>query len=168
MKPQKKVPEIRVDTLQGKEWRLSQQRPDKFTMIVFYRGHHCLVCRHYIHDLAVRLPEFEERGVNVIAISSNNREKAQQSQGEWHTGELTIGYGFPAEEAAKLGLFISKGVFAHEPDLFFEPAIFIIKSDGSLYSVALQSVPFARPHFKDILESIDYINRENYPARGEA
>lgn len=167
MKPLEQLPEIRVNTLQGREWVLSKQKPRNFTMIVFYRGHHCRVCRHYIHDLSVHLSDFEERGVEVIAISSNKREKALQSQNEWHTQDLPIGYGFPVEEAEKLGLFISKSVLEGEPDLFFEPALFIINPDGTLYSVALQSMPFARPHFKDIVAAFDFILREDYPARGE-
>lgn len=167
MKPLEKVQEIRVRTLQGGEWVLSQQRPRNFTVIVFYRGHHCRVCRHYIHDLSVHLPDFEERGINVIAISSNSREKALQSQNEWLTKDLLIGYDFPVEEAKKLGLFISRSAMAGEPDSFFEPAVFVIRPDGTLYSIALQSMPFARPHFKDILSSFDFILRENYPARGE-
>ena len=167
MKPLEKVPEIKVKTLEGKEWILSKQKPKKFTLIVFYRGHHCIVCRHYIHDLAIRLSEFEQRGVNVIAISSNNKEKAVQSRNEWHTEDLTIGYDYPVDEARKLGLFISKAIDEKEPDFFFEPAIFLVSADGTLFSLAIQSIPFARPHFKDILESIDYIIRENYPPRGE-
>lgn len=167
MKPLEKIPEIKVKTLQGKDWVLSDQKPRHFTMIVFYRGHHCRVCRHYIHDLSVQLPEFEKRGVNVIAISSNTEEKASQSQNEWHTQELLIGYGFPVDKAKELGLYISKARNETEPDFFFEPALFVVNRDGTLYSIAKQSIPFARPHFKDILASLDYILRENYPPRGE-
>ena len=167
MKPLEKVPEIKVSTLQGKEWVLSAQKPKNFTMIVFYRGHHCIVCRHYIHELAVKLSEFRERGVEVIAISSNTKEKARQSQNEWHTQDLRIGYGYPVDDAKKLGLYISKSIKPSEPDFFFEPAVFIIRPDGTLYSLAVQSVPFARPHFNDILHSFDLILRENYPPRGE-
>lgn len=167
MKPLEKVPEINVKTLQGHDWSLSRQKPVHFTMIVFYRGHHCNICRHYIHDLSVQLPEFEKRGINVIAISSNSQEKAKQSQNEWHTGDLLIGYGYPVDEAKHLGLYISKAIHAREPDFFFEPALLVISRDGTLYSLAKQSIPFARPHFKDILASFDYILRESYPARGE-
>lgn len=167
MKPLEKVPEIKVKTLQGKEWVLSRQKPRHFTMIVFYRGHHCPVCRHYIHELSVQLPEFEKRGVEVIAVSSSSKEKATQSQNEWHTQDLLIGYDYPVDEARKLGLFISKAVKENEPAFFFEPALLLISRDGTLYSIALQSIPFARPHFKDVIASLDYILRENYPPRGE-
>jgi peroxiredoxin len=168
MKPQEKVPEIKVKILQGQEWTLSRQKPENFTLIMFYRGHHCRVCRHYIHDLSVQLSGFEKRGVNVIAISSNSKEKATQSQNEWHTQDLLIGYDYPVEEARKLGLFISKAVMENEPDFFFEPALLVVRPNGTLYSIALQSIPFARPHFKDILAAFDFILRENYPPRGEA
>lgn len=167
MKPLEKVPEIKVKTLQGKDWALSKQRSRNFTMIVFYRGHHCRVCRHYIHDLSVQLPEFEQRGVEVIAISGDNKEKALQSQNEWHTRDLLIGYDYPVDEAKKLGLYISKAINEHEPDFFFEPGIYTIRPNGTLYSLALQTVPFARPHFSEILRSFDNAIRENYPPRGE-
>jgi len=28
-------------------------------------------------------------------------------------------------------------------------------------------MPFARPHFSDIIAAIDYVSKNNYPARGE-
>jgi hypothetical protein len=38
---------------------------------------------------------------------------------------------------------------------------------GTLYFGSVQTMPFARPHFADILAAIDYVLKNNYPARGE-
>ena len=168
LKPTQLVPNIEVSLLDGNHWSLHKQQPKQFTLIVFYRGHHCLVCRHYLHTLSTLLPEFAQRGIEVVAISTNTKDKARQSQTEWHTGTLPIGYDYPVDEARKLGLYISKGIKAHEPELFFEPAIFMVRPDNTLYSIIVQSMPFGRPNIKDLLNTLDYIINENYPPRGEA
>jgi hypothetical protein len=40
--------------------------------------------------------------------------------------------------------------------------------DGTLYWTAVQSVPFARPHFDEVLQVIDVIRAKDYPPRGDA
>lgn len=42
--------------------------PQPFDMLVFYRGLHCPICIVYLSELNRLLPEFTERGVNVLAI----------------------------------------------------------------------------------------------------
>ena len=36
-----------------------------------------------------------------------------------------------------------------------------------LYYGAVQTMPFARPHFDELLQAIDFAIDKNYPARGE-
>ena len=43
-----------------------------------------------------------------------------------------------------------------------------MRPDGTLYWAAVQSVPFARPHFDEVLKAIDFIKERNYPPRGDA
>lgn len=167
LKPKQLVPAISVPVLDGSTWSLYEQKPQQFTLLVFYRGHHCPVCRFYLNKLGAHLKDFEDRGIAVVAISADTREKARQSQQEWFTGRLPLAYGYPVEEARKLGLFISRGLKVHEPELFFEPAVLTVLPDNTLYSIIIQSMPFGRPHIEDMLQSFDYIIQENYPPRGE-
>jgi hypothetical protein len=51
---------------------------------------------------------------------------------------------------------------------FNEPGLFLVRPDGTLYWAAVQSVPFARPHFDEVLKAVDFIKSKDYPARGEA
>jgi hypothetical protein len=44
----------------------------------------------------------------------------------------------------------------------------MIRLDGSVYFASVQSMPFARPHFSEILAAIDFIIKNDYPARGES
>ena len=68
--PRQPVPDLELDTIDEGVWRLLDQNPEHFTLIVFYRGWHCPICAPYLRDLDRKLPEFTERGINVIAISS--------------------------------------------------------------------------------------------------
>ena len=54
-----------------------------------------------------------------------------------------------------------------EPALFSEPGLFLIRPDRTLYFASVQTMPFARPHFADILAALDFVIAKNYPARGE-
>ena len=173
LKPRTKSPELEVETLDAGQWRLSEQSPENFTMIVAYRGLHCPICRGYIAELDRNLEEFGKRGVEVIAVSTDTLERAAQTKDEWKLRNLRIGYGLSIPKAREWGLYISSsrgktsaGVV--EPDQFNEPGVFLIKPDQTLYASSVATMPFARPHFKEILAAIDFIVEKDYPARGEA
>ena len=42
--PRQLVPELSLPLAGGGRWRLSDQKPEHFTMLAFYRGMHCSVC----------------------------------------------------------------------------------------------------------------------------
>ena len=54
-----------------------------------------------------------------------------------------------------------------EPALFSEPAVYIVRPDATLYYGAVQTMPFARLNFADLLGAIDFALAKIYPARGE-
>ena len=172
-KPREPASPLEVTTLEGKPWRLADRKPDSFTMVVFYRGLHCPQCSRYLKALADQLSEFEERGVEVIAISADERERAERAKAQWELDGLAIGYGLSIDEARAWGLYISnsRGVTSagvEEPRQFNEPGLFLVRPDGTLYWAAVQSVPFARPHFDEVLNAIDFIQSKDYPPRGDA
>jgi hypothetical protein len=85
---------------------------------------------------------------------------------------MKVGYGLSLKSARQWGLYISasRGVTSigiEEPELFSEPGVFIVRPDGSLYYGAVQTMPFARPQFQDLLGAIDFAIAKDYPARGE-
>ena len=168
LKPGDKVPELIVDTTKGIKWDLSDNEPENFTMLIIYRGIHCPVCKKYLEELNTKLEDFRDKGVNVICLSANTKELAHKTVEEWNVENLNIGYDFSPEEGRKWGLFVSEGIQDSEPEAFLEPALFLIKPDNTLYSASIQSMPFARPKFDELLRSISFINKDDYPARGRA
>jgi peroxiredoxin len=166
--PRTETPDLRVDTVGRGEWRLSEQKPENLTLIVFYRGHHCPLCKKQLQELERLLPEFEQRGIQVVAVSSNTRELAVKTVEEWELTNLTVGYGLPIDEALRWGLFVSNAIKDTEPAQFAEPGLFVIAPDRALYASMIQTMPFSRPSARQLLNSLDYIVTNGYPARGEA
>jgi peroxiredoxin len=168
IKPRDHAPELTVDLIGGGRWRLDEQHPESFTMVVFYRGLHCPVCRAQLSELNRRLDELTTRGITVIAISGDTRERARTTVAEWHLDRLTVGYGLSAETARAFGLFLSRAIQDDEPTQFSEPGLFLIRPDGTVYYEAITTMPWGRPRLDDILGGIDYAAKADYPARGEA
>jgi peroxiredoxin len=173
LKPRQSVPQLEFETLEGKRWSLAAQKPERFTMIVFYRGLHCPVCRRYTTELNGMIEEFNKRGVTTVLASTDTKERAEQAKTQWGLPNLTIGYGVSIDKAREWGLYIStsRGVTSagiEEPPLFAEPGLFLVRPDGTLYWGSVQTMPFARPHFNEITAGIDFAITKNYPARGEA
>jgi len=171
--PRQPVPALEVETVGGGRWSLAAQRPEHFTMIVFYRGLHCPVCRRYTSELNGMIEEFTKRGVSVVLASTDARERAEQAKAQWGLPNLTVGYGLSIDAARQWGLYISTGRGAtsagvEEPALFAEPGLFLVKPDRTLYWASVSTMPFARPHFGEISQAIDFVLSKNYPARGEA
>lgn len=168
LKPGKEVPQLILDTTKGIKWDLRDSQPDNFTMIIFYRGIHCPVCKKYLEELNTKIDQFEDKGVNVICVSSNSQVTAEKTVKEWEIDKLNIGYGFDIEKAEEWDLYVSEAIKDSEPEIFLEPALFLVRPDAVLYSASIQSMPFARPKFDELLKSISFVLKEDYPARGGA
>src|SRR5271170_842298 len=107
--PRQAVPALEVSTVDGPLWRLADQTPANFTMLVFYRGLHCPICAGYLQDLNGKLAEFSKRGVSVVALSSDSEECARTAKSKWRLDQLTLGYGLDLRSAREWGLYISHG-----------------------------------------------------------
>lgn len=160
------APALAVKTLDGRAWKLADQTPENYTMIVLYRGLHCPVCAQYLTELAEKLDAFIQLGVNVIAISGDSLEKAKKLQEKAKLQQVTIGYDLTSEDMHRWGLYLSQGHFDGEPDLFSEPAVFLIKPDGRLYFANIGTHPFSRVGFDFLLEGLEYVIPRDYPFRG--
>jgi len=170
--PRQPVPVLSVPTTAGETWTLAERRPQAFSMIVVYRGLHCPICSTYLKDLDNKLDEFAKRGVDVIAASSDDADRADRAKTGWKLDRLPVGYGLGLDTAREWGLYISSGigtssVGVEEPAQFPEPGLFLVRPDGTLYFASIQTMPFARPAFGDILKALDFVAQKNYPARGE-
>lgn len=170
--PRQPVPDLSLNLVGDGTWSLSGQTPESFTLVVFYRGLHCPVCSAYLGDLNRKAEEFGKRGITILVASSDGEDRAAEAKEKWGLEALDVAYGLSLDEARNWGLYVSAGIGKtsigiEEPALFSEPGLFLIRPDGTLYFGTVQTMPFARPAFGDILKAVDFALARNYPARGE-
>jgi peroxiredoxin len=170
--PRQPVPALAVPLLDGSQYTLGVPPAPTFDMVVFYRGLHCPLCAKYLTELERLHEEFTKRGVRPVAISADNRERAGAMATKVKAERLAFGYDLPLAVAQQWGLTVSTSrgktsIGIDEPPLFSEPGLFLVRPDGTLYWGSTQTMPFARPHFDEIVAAIDFVVKNDYPARGE-
>lgn len=163
IRPTTQAPDLSIDLTGADHWSLSKQAPETFTMIVFYRGLHCPKCQEQLEDLNGKLDTFKGLGVNILALSMDNKETAQETHEKWDIKDIQLGYGLEQDAARGWGLFFSQKA---DGEVFCEPGLFLVKPDGTLYSSSVQTMPFARPHSDDIINAIKFIKQKDYAAGG--
>ncbi|PIW27857.1 MAG: alkyl hydroperoxide reductase [Rhodospirillales bacterium CG15_BIG_FIL_POST_REV_8_21_14_020_66_15] len=170
--PRQKTPDLTVDLVGGGTFDLSSETSERGTVICFYRGLHCPICANYLTELEKQAPEFAKRGVGTIAISSDGEERAQAMADKVSASALRFGYGLKLDKAREWGLYISTSrgktsIGIEEPALFAEPGLFMVAPEQTLYYASVQTMPFVRPHFSELVAALDFAIEKNYPARGE-
>lgn len=170
--PRQPVPALSVPLLKGGQYTLGVSPAPVFDLVVFYRGLHCPLCAKYLTELERLHEDFVSRGVKPVAISSDNEQRARDMATKVKADKLAFGYELPLSVARQWGLTISTSrgktsIGIDEPPLFSEPGLFLVRSDGTLYWGSTQTMPFARPHFDEILGALDFVIKNDYPARGE-
>ncbi|WP_310568331.1 peroxiredoxin-like family protein [Hydrogenophaga sp.] len=170
--PRWPVPALNLPLTDGERFVLGAPPSERFDLVVFYRGLHCPICAKYLMELARLAPAFAQRGVGVVAVSSDGAERAQGMADKIQASALRFAYGLSLRSARQWGLYISTArgktsIGIEEPELFSEPGVFLVRPDGTLYYGSTQTMPFARPSFQDLLGAIDFAIANDYPARGE-
>ncbi|NRA91736.1 MAG: redoxin family protein [Psychroserpens sp.] len=165
--PKHTAPDLSFPLLDGSKFNLDQQKPENFTLVVFFRGLHCPICKKYLQQLQELLPQFIERGVSVVAVSMDTEKRARLSRQKWELSNLTLGYKMSENSAREWSLYLSAGVKDGEPDVFSEPGLFLIDKNNQVYYSAVNSNPWGRPYLPSFVKAVDYIVQSGYPARGE-
>ena len=130
----------------GTAFSLADEKPQHFTLVVVYRGLHCPICKVQLRDLESRLDAFAEKGVGVIALSTDTEERAARAKTDWGLPRLRLGYGFSLNAARRWGLFLSAGrgttsIGVEEPALFAEPGLFLVRRTARSTSLASRRCP---------------------------
>jgi len=170
--PRKPVPNLSIPLVGGGQFNLSAEESPRGTVICFYRGLHCPLCATYLTEFEKLVDDFAERGVGSVAVSSDTEDRALGMKDKIGAEKLRFAYDLPLTEARDWGLYISTSrgktsIGIEEPALFAEPGLFLINPDQTLYYMSVQTMPFVRPHFRELLGAVDFAIEKSYPARGE-
>lgn len=165
-RPGSDFPGITLPTTGGGSIGLGQPPGDQSQLIVVYRGLHCPICKKYLGQLNDMKADFEAMGVQVVAVSTDPKDKADKFAEEVQL-DITVAYDLGIEQARELGLFISTPLNEQETDApFAEPGVFFVRPDGSLHFSEVASAPFCRPDLDMIKKGVGYITEKGYPPRG--
>ncbi len=170
--PRQKTPDLNLPTLDHGRFDLSAETSERGTVICFYRGLHCPICATYLTEFQKRVSDFSERGVSTVAISSDGEERAREMAIKTGADTLRFAFDLPLSKAREWGLYISTSrgktsIGIEEPKLFSEPGLFMVTPEQSLYYGSVQTMPFVRPHFSELVGALDFAIKNAYPARGE-
>jgi peroxiredoxin len=166
--PDAPAPALDLALVGGGRWVLNAPKPENFTMVVFYRGYHCPVCKAYLQKLKAVLAAYEDAGFDVVAASMDDAERAAKTVAEWELEGLKVGFGLRRDQAEAWGLYLSKAIRDTETALFSEPGVFWVRSDGRLYLAATANMPWPRPDLEFLASKIPFVLQNGYPARGDA
>lgn len=166
--PGKIAPKLEFDTVAHGAYALHADAPPGGSLVVFYRGLHCPICKKQLKELDDRIGDFAIRGVRVVAVSGDTPERAKQIMDEMQIIRLPVGHSLDLRSARNdWGLFLSNArEGTEEPDIFSEPGHFWVRQDGSLSFSVIHSLPFMRPDVDGILKAIDFTLSKGFPPRG--
>ena len=162
------APVIDAKSKDGGTFALPTASAGGFSVVFFYRGLHCPVCKTQIEDLAQQEATFRDAGIAVSAVSMDDEDRMARQRTEWDLGDLTVGHALTEASARAWGLYLSDKAKDSEPTRFAEPGIAVIRPDGVLYALYLQNTPFARPGLEDLRKGLGFIMENDYPVRGTA
>ncbi|APG46326.1 peroxiredoxin-like family protein [Phaeobacter porticola] len=170
--PRQKTPNLTLPTLDHGQFDLTTEESPRGTVICFYRGLHCPICANYLKEFEKRVADFANRGVNCIAISSDGTDRTRAMADKIAAESLRFGYDLPLDVAREWGLYLSTSrgttsIGIEEPALFSEPGLFMVTPEQTLYYGSVQTMPFVRPHFSELVSALDFAIANDYPARGE-
>ena len=136
--PRYPVPSLNVPLVNGERFSLGANPGERFDLIVFYRGLHCPICAKYLIELERLSSEFTSRGVQVLAVSSDDKARGKEMSEKVKASGTKFGYGLSLRSARQWGLYISASrgktsIGIEEPVLFSEPGVFLVRPDGTLY-----------------------------------
>ena len=164
--PEAQAPAMTLPLVGGGTWSLADQSPKNFTMVIFYRGLHCPVCKMYLTKLNALTEMAAEAGVNVVAASMDPEDRATQTKAEWELDNIDLAYGATAQDARNWGLYLSTAIKDAETTQFAEPGLFWVRPDGRLYLIDISNMPWSRPHVEFLRSKVQFAMDNNYPARG--
>ncbi len=164
--PKSKMPTIDVPLINGGTFSLADTTAENFQLVVIYRGIHCPKCKAQLQEIDTKMNDILADGMDIVAISMDNEDRAKRAAQEWDIKKLPIGYDLSLRTAKELGLFLSDSISDSEPDYFSEPGLFVVRPDGSLYAQYIQNTPFGRPNLSELLAGMKYATKNDYPARG--
>jgi len=175
------APDASLPDISGKTQRLAEIYANGPTLVIFYRGGWCPFCNLQLHDFSAAKPEFDARGVRLVAISvdkPSEEAKTQAKQGVpfpmlsdpklvAHSAYRVVHIPGEQEHKALTGYGVDLSAYSGESHgNFAVPAIFVVDRAGIIRFVHVDEDYKVRPSVRQMLEVVDRIELQR--SRGRA
>ena len=165
-----KAPDATLPDVSGSMRKLSDLYARGPVFIVFYRGGWCPFCNLQLHDLAEAKPEFDKRGVSLVAISVDQPSQEAKTQAKHgipfpmlsdskllaHKAFNVVHMPGDAEQHALAGYGIDLTAYSGESHKNFAvPSIFLIDRAGVVRFAHIDQDYQTRPSIQQMLSVAD-------------
>ena len=169
--PTETAPELALALVGGgttDDLKLGTEADGRFSLVVFYRGLHCPICRKQLGEIDKRIEDLTATGIGrAVAIPMETEEPSGRIVHQWHLANLPVAYGL-SEEAARAWGWGSESL-AHDQGRRAGP----LQRTGHLHPgrgpdvVLVQHRDHAlRPALDDVVAGVRYAQEHDYPTRG--
>ena len=96
-----------------------------------------------------------------------NAEEKAKAMVELISLTFPVAYGLSIPQMQELGLYISHPRSVEETDRpFAEPGMFAVNAEGKVQLIDISNTPFNRSDLEELVETVEWIQGNNYPIRG--
>jgi len=135
-------------------------------IVIVYRGLHCPLCKRYLQRLEELKDGFAQTKAEIVAVSGDPLNKAEAMIAERGLS-FPVAYDLSVADMKTLGLYISHPRNDQETDRpFAEPATYAVNDEGKLHLIEISNTPFNRADLGELLETVEWIQENDYPIRG--
>ncbi len=162
-----RLPEFTLPLVKGGSVTLGKPETEGNWQLVFvYRGFHCPICKQYLTKLESLKDQFLKFNAEVVAVSGDPEPKALKMV-EAHGLTFPVAFDLSIEQMKELGLYISNPRSPDETDRpFSEPGMFAVNAEGNVQLIDISNTPFHRADLVEVVETVEWIQENNYPIRG--
>lgn len=117
--PQSRVPEMDLPLVGGGRFDIHEMTPDKFTLVIAYRGLHCPKCKAQLQAVDPMVEGLKSRGYEIVAVSMDSEARARKAKVEWDIKNIPIAYDMGLLMAKSWAyLFLISAPIATSPNFF--------------------------------------------------
>jgi len=146
-------PTITASRVGGGEMTIPQDLEGRWATLLFYRGHWCPYCRQQLLDFQRTREQFNELGAEVVALSVDPLEQAQQTV-ERHGLSFPVLYRLDAHEVSQ-----KIAAFVNEDPLYLQATGFVLRPDGTVAVAVYSSGAIGRLVAADTLGFLKYLQK---------
>lgn len=140
-------PDLGFPVVGGDNRQLDEITQGRWSLVLIYRDDDCSLCQAYFDRVRQQREELERMEIQIVALSADSKDRATDLCDK-HDLWFPVGHSLPLSLGKELGIYVNVDRQC------FEPAFFILDTNGLLVHASIQSGPYARPPVEEFMALI--------------